>query len=390
MGEWKETLLTDITTKIGDGLHGTPKYDNSGKYYFINGNNLVKGKIHIKEDTKKVNEDEYLKYAKPLNERTLLLGINGTIGNIAYFRNEKCLLGKSACYINLNNEVDINFIYYILISDDFQLYIQGIATGTTIPNVPLKGLREYRFKLPILPEQTAIASILSSLDNKIDLLHRQNATLEKMAETLFRQWFVEEAKEEWEIGKISDYALHFKDSIHPQKNKSTTYFHFSIPSFDNNKNPIKELGKEIQSNKYKVPEYCILFSKLNPHKDKRLWLLQNEVDPNAICSTEFQVVLPKKKEHLYFLYCWLNLNENYNEIASGVGGTSGSHQRIDPNTIYDFQCPIISDNLIEKLSVKLKPLFKKQVNNQIQIRTLTAMRDTLLPKLMSGEVRVEV
>lgn len=177
MKEWKEVLLTDITTKIGDGLHGTPKYDNGGEYYFINGNNLVNGKIIIKEDTKRVNESEYLKHSKPINERTLLLGINGTIGNVAYYKNEQCMLGKSACYMNFNSEVDLKFIYYTLVSKDFQNYIEGIATGTTIPNVPLKGLREYSFKLPPLPEQTAIASVLSSLDDKIDLLHRQNVTL---------------------------------------------------------------------------------------------------------------------------------------------------------------------------------------------------------------------
>ncbi|MDD3945328.1 MAG: restriction endonuclease subunit S, partial [Bacteroidales bacterium] len=254
---------------------------------------------------------------------------------------------------------------------------------------PLYNIKDVDISLPPLPEQTAIASILSSLDDKIDLLHRQNATLEKLAETLFRQWFVEEAKEEWEMGKVSDYAIHFKDSIQPQKTPSTFYFHYSIPSFDNEKNPIKELGQEIQSNKYKVPEFCILFSKLNPHKDKRVWLLQNEVGANAACSTEFQIVLPKSKQHLYFLYGWLTLNENYNEIASGVGGTSGSHQRIDPNTIYNFQCPIFADDFIENINTQIKPLFQKQLTNQTQIRTLTALRDTLLPKLMSGEVRVE-
>jgi type I restriction enzyme S subunit len=256
------------------------------------------------------------------------------------------------------------------------------------PNVNFEEIKSISIVLPPLPEQTAIASVLSSLDDKIDLLQRQNATLEKMAETLFRQWFVEEAKEEWEVGRIYDLAIHSKKSIQPQKNRTTLYYHYSIPAFDDGKNPVMELGQEIQSNKYQVPEYCILFSKLNPHKDKRVWLLQNEVDKNAICSTEFQVVLPKKKEFLYFLYGWLSLKENYNEIASGVGGTSGSHQRIAPETIYDFQCPLITEHVIKNFNSHIEPLFKKQLVNQTQIRTLTTLRDTLLPKLMSGEVRV--
>ena len=119
MSEWKEVLLTEVTTRIGDGLHGTPNYDENGDYYFINGNNLLKGRIVIKPDTKKINSEEYIKYSKPIDDRTILLSINGTIGNLAYYNNEKCILGKSACYINLNDNVDKQFIYYHFLNRDF-------------------------------------------------------------------------------------------------------------------------------------------------------------------------------------------------------------------------------------------------------------------------------
>lgn len=280
------------------------------------------------------------------------------------------------------------FLFYSLCNPEFTEFSVLTSKGAKMPRGDKEALINYSILLPSLPEQRAIISILSSLDDKIDLLHRQNATLEKMAETLFRQWFVEEAKEEWKIGRVSDYALHFKASIHPQKNKSTLYFHYSIPSFDNGKDPIREYGEKIQSNKYRIPKYCILFSKLNPHKDKRVWLLQNEVGENSICSTEFQVVLPKKKHYLFFLYGWLTHNENYNEIASGVGGTSGSHQRIDPRTIFQFQCPLIPDHVLELFEKQVESLFNKQITNEQQIRTLTSLRNTLLPKLMSGEVQI--
>ena len=145
MSEWKEYKLGDITSVIGDGLHGTPLYDNDGEYFFINGNNLSQGKIVIKPDTNKVNEKEYLKYKKPLSNKTILLSINGTIGNLALYENELCMLGKSACYINVSDIVDRIFLYYVFLNRDFQNYLNETATGTTIPNVPLKGLREYTF-----------------------------------------------------------------------------------------------------------------------------------------------------------------------------------------------------------------------------------------------------
>ncbi|MBK4304449.1 restriction endonuclease subunit S, partial [Enterobacter hormaechei] len=96
--------------------------------------------------------------------------------------------------------------YYECLSYNFQSYLDNIATGTTIPNVPLKGLRSYEFRIPPITEQKAITSVLSSLDDKIDLLHRQNKTLESMAETLFRQWFIEEAQDEWPEKSLNQYV----------------------------------------------------------------------------------------------------------------------------------------------------------------------------------------
>jgi len=98
MGEWKEVILRDVVSILGDGLHGTPQYDDNGEYYFINGNNLSDGKIVIKEGTKKANKEEYEKYKKDLNDQTIFVSINGTLGNVALYNNEKCILGKSACF----------------------------------------------------------------------------------------------------------------------------------------------------------------------------------------------------------------------------------------------------------------------------------------------------
>ena len=388
MSEWKEYRLKDITTDIGDGIHGTPKYSEDGEYYFINGNNISKGKVIIKGDTKKVNQTEFEQYKKPLSDRTILLSINGTIGNVGFYNHEKCILGKSACYFNLKDNVDKHFVYYTFLTDDFQSHLLNIATGTTIQNVPLKGLRESIILLPSLDEQKRIASILSSLDDKIDLLNRENATLEAMAETLFRQWFIKEAKEDWEESTIEMYANHYKESINPQKQPTTMFWHYSIPAFDNGKKPMDEMGEEIQSSKYIIPSNCILFSKLNPHKDKRIWLILDNVPTNAICSTEFQIVKPKETEFLYFLYGWLTNKENYEEIASGVGGTSGSHQRIDPKSIFTFTCPYLDIDVINKYNKIVEPLFLKQRENQKQINTLTEQRDRLLPKLMSNEIKL--
>jgi len=175
--DWKEVTLVDVVSILGDGLHGTPLYDTTGDYYFINGNNLSNGKIIFKEDTRKVAYSEYQKYKKNLNDRTIFVSINGTLGNVALYNGEKCILGKSACYFNVKETVDKYFIRYIVTNRAFQDYIAMLATGTTIKNVSLKTMREFPFLLPPLHEQKKIADILSSLDDKIELNNNINDNL---------------------------------------------------------------------------------------------------------------------------------------------------------------------------------------------------------------------
>ncbi len=318
---------------------------------------------------------------------------NGKTAYIDILGNDEVGFGSTE-YIVLREKKEISdkqFIYYFSISDEFRdVAILAMTGSSGRQRVEIDVVRNHTFLLPPLSEQKAIAAVLSSLDDKIDLLHRQNKTLEAMAETLFRQWFVEEADEGWEEGKILDYCLHHKDGVKPQNQPNEIFSHYSIPAFDNSLNPVIECGSEIQSNKYSVVQNSFLFSKLNPNKVKRIWLILDDLNENAICSTEFQVVRPKDKKYLFFTYLWLSIPQNYDEIASGVGGTSGSHQRIDPADIFNFACPLIGDDLLISLNSKVAPIFMKVMENRVQIRTLEKLRDTLLPKLMSGEIRVKI
>jgi len=216
VSEWQKVKLRDVISILGDGLHGTPTSDDEGDYYFINGNNLSNGKIVFKNDTKRVSEKEYHKYKKPLNNNTILVSINGTLGNIALYNNEKCILGKSACYFNVLDSVNKHYIRYVVSTDDFQGYLSQFANGTTIKNVSLEVMRDYSFLLPPIETQHAIAEVLSSLDDKIDLLTRQNVTLEALAQTYFRQWFAKSTNEGREEKGLDEVA-YFLNGLPLQK-----------------------------------------------------------------------------------------------------------------------------------------------------------------------------
>jgi type I restriction enzyme S subunit len=163
-GEWVEKSLEYLTIKIGDGIHTTPKYDPSGKYYFINGNNLIEGKIVVDEKTKRVSSEEFEIHKKHLTKKTIFLSINGTIGNLAFYNNEMVVLGKSACYITPSQKLNNVFLYYSLQSPRINDYFISELTGSTIKNLSLKSIRETAIHLPSEIEQQKIASCLSSLD----------------------------------------------------------------------------------------------------------------------------------------------------------------------------------------------------------------------------------
>lgn len=170
---WEKKRLQDCTSIIGDGLHGTPKYDENGNYYFINGSNLTITDIVFTPETKRVNETEYQKYKVELNENTVFLSINGsTLGKrTAFYNNEPVILGKSACYINVkSNTLNKYFLRHFLSSDIFQEYAWKEKTGAAIPNLGLKAMRDLKIPLPPLSEQKRIVEQLDSLSEKTKAL----------------------------------------------------------------------------------------------------------------------------------------------------------------------------------------------------------------------------
>lgn len=174
---WAWVRLFDITSAIGDGIHGTPQYSQGGKYYFINGNNLQNDKIVIKKDTKTVDVEEANKYLVDLNQQTLLVSINGTLGNTAFYNNENVVLGKSACYINLLSKINKEYICYLVKADYFMKYAFRIATGTTIKNVSLKAIKNLLIPLPPLAEQHRIVARIKELQPDIDAYDKAHTEL---------------------------------------------------------------------------------------------------------------------------------------------------------------------------------------------------------------------
>jgi len=216
-GKWEKKKLGDASIKIGDGLHGTPVYSESSDIYFINGNNLVDGKVVTNETTKRVALETYAKNNKGLNGNTLLISINGTIGNVSRYANEKVMLGKSVGYYIFNQEC--TFYYHLLRSDKVQNLFISELTGSTIKNLSLKTLRETEVLIPYTTEQTKIANFLSAVDEKLTQLKTKKSLLEQYKKGVMQKLFSQELRfkdengedfAEWEekrLGEVADVNM---------------------------------------------------------------------------------------------------------------------------------------------------------------------------------------
>ena len=380
--EWKEVTLGEVSSKIGDGLHGTPKYNDEGSYYFINGNNLNCGQIIIKNDTKRVGIDEFVKNQKDLNEQTILISINGTIGNVAKYNNEPCILGKSACYINVIKEVDKEFIYYVLTSANFKRNITNEATGTTIKNVSLKQMREYKFNIPCnLADQRRIASILSSLDRKIELNNKINANLEEMAQAIFKNW-LSECTDEVTIGELSlnitNYEKTDAEEVVLINSSDVTEGYFDHHNYSPNKNLKGHFKKRFQKGD-------ILYSQVRPRN--RHWAYCYFDANDYLASTQLMVI--RNNPSLItsiLLYQYIISDNVWKEFTLKTETRSGTFPQGNYEDLSQICVPYNSD--FEGISNQLETLYAKMFMLEKESSRLSLLRDTLLPRLMSGELEV--
>jgi type I restriction enzyme S subunit len=396
MSEWRKCKLGDVISLIGGG---TPKTSIS-EYW--NGDipwlSVVDFNTRNKfvEKTEKTITQSGLENSstKMLNVGDIVISARGTVGAMAVLR--KPMAFNQSCY-GLRSIPDIScqdYLYYL--TNDSILYFQQIAHGGVFDTITRETFDAIPILLPPLPEQRAIAGVLSSLDDKIDLLHRQNKTLEAMAETLFRQWFVEEEDEGWEEGTMADLCSTITKGTTP-----TTLGH-SFTDLGINfikAESITDIGNFIWDKFAKIsPETHALLSRSIIQSGDVLCSIAGTIGRIAITLDE---ILPANTNQAIsiiranpqkcfpeFLYLFLKSSQ-FREIMDGK-----IVHAVQPNLSLGEigNTPIKIPSMVAMRDFKqiIEPIFTKKKRHQNQIRTLEKLRDTLLPKLMSGEARVAI
>ena len=370
MSEWKEYKLGDVAEvkygkahqSLADGK--IPAYGSGGLMRYVE---------------RALYEDE-----------SILIPRKGTLNNVMY-KSEPFWTVDTMFYTRLNKQIIVpKYLFYQLSTIDFA----NMNVGSAVPSMTVPVLNDIDINVPPLTEQTAIASVLSSLDDKIDLLHRQNATLEKMAETLFRQWFVEEAKEEWEMGKLGDLVESANtglDAIRraPIVENYTGIKCLRIQDISQSK-PISNWGNsEVTDSDFKKAQLkkgdIIMARTCSPGI-----LLHIQEDLPAVFNNGLARIRANKSNcHPLFLKYLFKTDLFINHIYGISDGTAVQlNMKLGDLLSFDLSIPpkVFLDSFIEIV----KKWDDKILINQTQIRTLTALRDTLLPKLISGEVKVEL
>jgi type I restriction enzyme S subunit len=368
MTKWKECKLGDlISLEYGKSLTG---YRESNGKYPVFGTN---GKIG--------NADSFL---SPIP--SIIIGRKGAYRGV-HFSHYPFFVIDTAFYVKSKIEnLDLSFLYNFLLTQD----INSMDSGSAIPSTDRYEIYDIDIFLPPLPEQRAIAGVLSSLDDKIDLLHRQNKTLGGMTEALWRKMFVEEAGSSWKETSLleiidlvgggtpkTEIAAYWDGSVPWLSAKDITSNHKSF-IFQTEKN-ISELGLE-NSSAILLPKYATIISARGTVGN--YCILSS---PMAFSQSNYGV-LPKIDGCYYFTY--LLIAFIVDELKSAAYGSV--FDTITTNTFREQKIILPEKGKILFFEKDLKYYFEKIYNNTIQIRTLSHLRDTLLPKLMSGEVKVRL
>jgi len=384
MGEWQRVQLGElINIKHGYAFPGSAISTESSDEILVTpgnfnyGGGFKLGKLKYFHDAAPsdyvLRTGDLVVTMTDLSKETDTLGYSAKIPNLPnkrFLHNQRIGLVTS-----ISERADLNFLYWVMRTNSYQGFIAGSATGMSVMHTSPTTIRSYEFEMPPLPEQQAIAEILSSLDDKIDLLHRQNKTLESLAQTLFRQWFIEEAEDSWEMGKLGDV----------------------ISIYDSKRIPVSAMERDKMKGGDLYPYYgaASIMDFVNDYIFDGEYLLMGEdgtvqtEDGKPILqlptgkfwvNNHAHVLQAKEPFTNYFLYIFLQNTDISHAVTGAV------QPKINQENLKAIKFPIPQKARVAEFVSISNETWNKIKSTNKQIQSLTIVRDALLPKLMSGEV----
>lgn len=415
--EWKEYKIGEACELFTGFPFKSKEYLDKGNFNVLRGDNVKSGFIFWEEKTRCWNEITETLEKYKLRECDIVIGMDGSrVGKNRAIINKKdlpALLAQRVACIRTKFGFDQTYVSCVIMSKKFEDYVNSIKTGTSIPHISLKQISDFIFNAPSIEEQKAIANILSSLNEKIEINNQINKKLEEMAQAIFKQWFVDfefpnedgepykssggEMVESdmgivpkgWRYGEISDVAIRIYSGGTP-KTSEESYWKGDLPWMSSGETrnnfvistdkKISKLGAEKSSTKlaYKYNTVIASAGQGFTRGQTSLLLIDTYINQSLI------TIEPRKN---YEFFNYLNIKSRYNELRS----ISDSHSiRGSLTTKMIGRLPIIvpSEAVVSEFSKLVFLIINKIENNIKETNRLIKIRGALLPKLMSGEIRV--
>ena len=391
MTEWIECTLDKLGEIVGGATPSTKCEDYyGGSIPWITPKDLssFKGR-YITSGERNITEKGLASCsAQMMPKDAVLFTSRAPIGYVAIASQSVCT-NQGFKSIVVNEKADPLFVYYLLKYNKDA--IEAMGSGTTFKEVSGKTMRAVKVRIPLdVSYQKRIAAMLDSLDTKIENNERINDNLEQQAQAIYHERFEtvspNDLPSDWRIVTLGEVATISNKSFNPLKEPEILLEHYSIPAFDEARFPVFELSTSIKSNKFIIDASCFMISKLNP-TTKRVWKPYC-LTGNAVCSTEFIVYKAKDKTITDFLYSVIDSNSFSDFMCSHVTGSTGSRQRTTPSDTLSYELILPSEDELAEFQSLVSPMYAQMRINAIENDKLKRLRDSLLPKLMSGEIDV--
>lgn len=320
-----------------------------------------------------------------VNAPGVITGRYGTIGEVFYAAEDFWPLNTTLFVEDFHGN-DAEFIYYFLKTLEWSKF----TSASAVPGINRNTVHKETVSLPDIETQRRIASTLSMLDEKIKTNTEINDNLEQQAQAIYHERFEtvspNDLPSDWRIVTLGEVATISNKSFNPLKEPEILLEHYSIPAFDEARFPVFELSTSIKSNKFIIDASCFMISKLNP-TTKRVWKPYC-LTGNAVCSTEFIVYKAKDQSITDFLYSVIDSGSFSDFMCSHVTGSTGSRQRTTPSDTLSYELILPSEDELAEFQSLVSPMYAQMRINAIENDKLKRLRDSLLPKLMSGEIDV--
>lgn len=408
MTPWRLRPVSELCSHIIDCVNKTaPTSSTPTQFKMLRTTNVRNGWIDT-DSVRFVNEAVFKRWTRRMRPQRgdVVLTREAPLGEVGIIRtDDQVFLGQRLVMYRVDpTECDTHFLLYSMLGPIVQAELRSLGSGATVEHLRVPDCERLAIPCPPLPIQRRIGAVLRSFDDLIENNRRRIEVLEEMARAIYREWFVDfrfpghetstlvdspfgSIPSGWAPARLGHIVAVDRTGVQPARSPDDMFDHYSIPAFDEGQLPTTEAGSAIKSGKFLVSSPAVLVSKLNP-RIERTWLVHPATPRRSVASTEFLVFRPSGQLSLDWIYLMIQSEPFQARLRALSGGTSTSHQRVKPDDLLAIELLRPAPDVVAKFTAVVSPQLAMARVLRTEGRQINALRDALLPKLVTGQLDV--